>query len=112
MTKERTEAFIKWLDDELARNHLTDHQLAKLAGMSHSVFSRARKGFLPKWQACAKIASTLHVNPVVVFMAAGLIPPSPDLDTEFERLKHIYGSTSASNRQKIVKVAEIIVDED
>jgi len=112
MTKERTEAFIKWLDEELARNHLTDHQLAKLAKMSHSVFSRARKGFLPKWQACAKIASALHVNPVVVFIAAGLIPPTPDLDTEFERLKHIYGSTSPNYRKKIVRLAEIVVEED
>lgn len=112
MTDERTRIFLKWLDEELARNHLTDHQLAKLAGMSHSVFSRARKGFLPKWQACATIASALRVNPVVVFMAAGLIPQSPDLDTEFERLKYIYGSASQNNRKKIVKVAEIMVDED
>jgi hypothetical protein len=111
MTKERTEAFLKWLDEELVRNHLTDHQLAKLAGMSYSVFSRARKGFLPKWQACATMASALKANPVVVFMAAGLIPSSPDLDTEFERLKHIYGSTSLYNRKKIVKLAEIVVEE-
>ncbi len=112
MTDERTKAFLFWLDEELARNHLTDNQLAKQAKMSHSVFSRARKGFLPKWQACATIANALRVNPVVVFMAAGLIPPSPDLDTDFERLKDIYGSTSPNNRKKIVQVAEILVKED
>lgn len=111
MTEEKTNTFIKWLDEELARHNLTDHQLAKQAGMSHSVFSRARKGLLPKWQACATIANALRVNPVVVFMAAGLIPPSPDLDTDFERLKTIYGSTSSSNRRKIVKLAEVVVED-
>lgn len=112
MTDERANTFIKWLDEELAHNHLTDHQLAKQAGMSHSVFSRARKGFLPKWQACATIAKALRVNPVVVFMAAGLIPTAPDLDNNFERLKFIYGSTSLKNRRKIVKLAEVVIEED
>lgn len=111
MTDEKTNTFIKWLDEELAHHHLTDYQLAKMAGMSHSVFSRARKGFLPKWQACDTIARAVRVNPVVVFMAAGLLPTSPDLDNEFERLKHIYGSTSLGNRIKIVKLAEIVVEE-
>ena len=111
MTDERTNAFIKWLDDELARNHLTDHQLAKNAGMSHSVFTRARKGFLPKWEACNSIARALHVNPIVVFMAAGLIQPTPDLDMDFERLKYIYALASPVNRRKIVKHAEIAIEE-
>jgi transcriptional regulator with XRE-family HTH domain len=112
MTDERTNAFVKWLDEELAHHHLTDHQLAKQAGMSHSVFSRARKGYLPKWEACASIAKALRVNPVVVFMAAGLIPTPPDLDNDFERLKHVYSSTSPTNRKKIVRMAEVIVEED
>ncbi len=112
MTQEKTDTFIKWLDEELARNHLTDHQLARMAGMSHSVFSRARKGFLPKWEACSTLASALRLNPVMVFMAAGLVPALPDLDTDFERLKYVYGSTSAKKRKKIVQVAEIIVEED
>ena len=57
MTPERTEHFIAWLDKNLSEAHLSDSDLARRARMSHSVLSKARKGILPKYDACVKNCS-------------------------------------------------------
>jgi transcriptional regulator with XRE-family HTH domain len=113
MTQDKVEIFIKWLDSVLADNNLTDNQLAKKAKISHSVFSKVRNdGILPKWEACDKIAHALRIDAVEVFRAAGLIQSLPDLDTDFERLKHAYGTLSKKQRKIAVKLVGILVEED
>lgn len=112
MTQERTAAFIQWLDNQLAENHLTDHQLAKKAGISHSVISKARNGTLPKWEACVAIARALEVDPIEVFRAAGLVQPPPDLDPDFERLKSVYNKVPEKQRRLAVRLVRALVEED
>ncbi len=111
MTQEKTEAFIQWLDDRLAEDHLTDYQLAKKAGISHSVISKARKGILPKWNACIEIARALHADPVDVFRAAGLIQSPPDLDPDFERIKHIYSGLPNPQRKLALRLIRVLAEE-
>lgn len=86
MTLEITEAFLAWLDKQLAENHLTDTQLANKAGISHSVISKARKGTLPKWDACLAIAKALRVPEYEVFRVAGLLPTPSGYDAQMEGL--------------------------
>ena len=112
MTPEKTECFIAWLDNKLSEAHLTDSELAKRARMSHSVLSKARKGILPKHEACDKIAHALRVPQVEVYQAAGLIPTPQDLDTDFEQLKNLYGLLPISKRKLVVRFANMLVEED
>jgi len=112
MTPERTELFIAWLDTKLSDAHLSDSELAKRARMSHSVLSKARKGILPKYEACAKIARALRVDPVEVFRAAGLISTPQDLDTDFEQLKHLYSILPTANRKLLIRFANMLAEED
>lgn len=74
MEPENTDEFLKWLDDELAKLNLNDYQFAKRAGLAHTTISKARKGKLPGWDACVKVANTLHVDPVFIFHMVGLLP--------------------------------------
>ena len=72
---ERTEKFIRFLDKELAARGWTDYQLAKRAGISPSVISRARTGTLPKWEASERIAHAFQIPVETVFRMAALLPP-------------------------------------
>lgn len=86
MEPETIEEFFKWFDEELSKLHLTDYQFAQKADLTHTTISKARKGKLPGWDACVKIASALHVDPVFVFRMAGLLPKRPELKPEREEL--------------------------
>ena len=112
MTPERTERFSAWLDKKLSDAHLSDSELAKRARMSHSVLSKARKGILPKYDACAKIAHALRVDHVEVFRAASLIPIPQDLDADFEQLKHTYGLLPVEKRKFVVWFADKLAEKD
>lgn len=112
MAQEKTEAFIQWLDDRLAEDHLTDFQLAKKAGISHSVISKARKGILPKWNACTEIARALRVDPIEIYRAAGLIQSPPDLDPDFERLKQIYSTLPTLQRKLPLRLIRVRSEEN
>jgi transcriptional regulator with XRE-family HTH domain len=72
------EKFISWLDQELSSRNWSDYQLAKKAGISHSVISKARSSSPPKWDACLAISKALNVSPITVFRKAGLLPASKD----------------------------------
>ncbi len=112
MTLERTEAFLAWLDKQLAENHLTDTQLANKAGISHSVISKARKGILPKWDACVAIANALRVDEVEVFRAAGLLPLPPEMDADLERLRSACDQVPKNQRKRAYRVLRAISVED
>lgn len=86
MNYERTEAFLAWLDKQLAEKNLTDNQLAKKAGLGHSSISKARKGALPGFKACISIAQALNVSEIEVLRAAGHIPTPPNHNPDLERL--------------------------
>ena len=91
MTLSQQQIFIDWLDKMLRERGWTDYQLAKRAGISHSVISKARSGSLPKWDACEKIAGAFGVPPVMAFRKAGLLPDKDDIDESLEEANHLLG---------------------
>jgi transcriptional regulator with XRE-family HTH domain len=86
MIPEQTEVFLAWLERQLAENNLTEFQLARRAGITHTVFSKARKGNLPAWDACLAIARALRVPEYEVFRVAGLLPTPPNTDADRDTL--------------------------
>ncbi len=111
MTQENAQCFIQWLDKQLADNRLNDHQLAQKAGISHSVISKARKGILPKWDACVSIARALNVDPIQIFRIAGLLQNPPELDPNFEALKFSYGKLSPKFQKIVIRIIQMLSEE-
>ena len=80
--------------------------------MSHTVISKARKGKLPKWEACLSIAGALHVDPIEVFRLAGLLPKLPDSTVELDRLKFVCENLPEEYRAIAIRVIRALPAED
>lgn len=78
MSLQKQDEFIKWLDDLEEKKGWTDYRLSVETGLSSSVFSKARQGILPKWDALLRIANSLDVSPITAFRKAGLLPAGAD----------------------------------
>jgi hypothetical protein len=80
--------FLTWVKEIENKKNWTDNQWATAAGLSHSIFSKARSGILPRWDACAALADAADVPRDHAFRAAGLMKPDPTLSSAKELLIH------------------------
>lgn len=106
MKQEEIEHFQNWLQAELNLRNLTPNRLAKIAGISHSVFSRVREGKLPKWKTCIKIAAALDVDPADVFRAAALLPPISEKEEFTNQVLYIYDKVSPEKKRLIIHILQ------
>jgi transcriptional regulator with XRE-family HTH domain len=100
-------SLIDWLDRELAERGWNDHQLAQHAGISHSVISKARRGTMPRWDACAAIAAALNVPADLIFRQAGLLPPMPEEEAALLELRLLLPQLSPRDRLELVQIARL-----
>ena len=100
-------SFIDWLDRELSERGWNDHQLARRAGISHSVISKARRGTMPKWEACAAIARALNIPADLVFRQAGLLPALPDEESALVELRALIAQLTPRDRFELVQIARL-----
>jgi len=112
MTPEKNEAFLAWLDKELADRHLTDYKLSQLAHISHSVLSNIRKGQTPTVDTLVKLSKFLKVEDVFLLRLAGLLPTPQDFDPDFELLKAAYVQIPKKKRPKAIKMLRLFSEED
>ncbi len=112
MEQENIELFLKWLDNELAKTNLSDYQFSVKAKMSHTVISKARKGKLPKWDACMAIAGALQLDPVEVFRLAGLLPKHQESTEELDRLKYVCENLPKEYRAMAIRVIKALPEKD
>jgi transcriptional regulator with XRE-family HTH domain len=99
--------FVDWLDRELSLRGWNDHQLAQRAGISHSVMSKARRGTMPKWEACAAIAAALNLPAEVVFRQAGLLPELGEEKSALLELRLLLPQLSPRDRLELVQIARL-----
>jgi transcriptional regulator with XRE-family HTH domain len=99
--------FVQWLDQELARRGWSDNQLAKKAYISHSVLSKARRGTIPRWDACQGIASALNMPAEVVFRAAGLLPAVKDGAADLEEWQYLLDRLPEKDRYELLQIARL-----
>jgi len=100
-------SFIDWLDGQLIARNWSDHKLARRAGISHSVISKARHGTPPKWDACMAIAAALDLPPEHVFRHAGLLQPLPDEEGELEEWRHMLARLPKKERYELMQIARL-----
>ncbi len=106
MSLARKSQFITWLETELAQRGWSDHQLARHAGISHSVISKARSGLPPKWEACEAIANALKLPPEQVFRQAGLLAPVEE-QASFEEWRYILALLPERDRYELLQIARL-----
>jgi transcriptional regulator with XRE-family HTH domain len=100
-------AFAAWLDAELAQRGWSYSQLARRAGLSHSMLSRLRAGAPPSWSACRLVAEALGLPPEEVFRQAGLMPPISSDQAEYEQFRHLLAQLSDEDRQELLEIARL-----
>ena len=104
MKPEEIERFQKWLQRQLNERNLTANQLAKKAGISHSVFVRVREGKLPKAKTCFKIADALDVDPAEVLRAASLISQISEKEEDFNRIVFMFNRLSPEKKRLAINI--------
>ena len=102
--------FIEWLDEQEKRHGITDYEVAKNGGFSHSVLSRARTGIPPKWDVCVSIADVFNISPITVFRKAGLLPPGPDDQVKYDDWKHLISQLSPDDEAELRQIAEMKIN--
>jgi transcriptional regulator with XRE-family HTH domain len=110
MSRQSTDAFVAWLDEQEERLGWTDYRLAAEAKISASVLSRARSGLIPKWDACFAIAQAVKQSPITVFRKAGLLPPGPDGNVRFEDWEHLIGQLAPEDEAELRQIAEMKIE--
>lgn len=108
MTQHEIYKFFQWLDKHLLLRNMKYHRLAKEAGITHTVFTKAKAGHLPKWDTCVAIAKVFDVDPVEVFRAASLLPDLPPEDAAFEQMRYEFYQLPPSSRQFAIRVVNEI----
>ena len=100
--------FLAWLDTHLTRLGWTDHQLAKNAGITHPVISKARRQIQTVgWEACIGIAQALDLPPEVVLRRAGHLPIPADQDDEAEELLHLFQQLPQDKKTDLLNIARM-----
>ena len=107
MSLKAKEEFIRWLDELEKANGWTDYRLSAETGLSSSVFSKARQGILPKWDALVRIADAFRVSPITAFRKAGLLPPGPEDETPFEDWRHLLSQMTPDDQEELRQIAEL-----
>ena len=107
MSLKAKDGFITWLDELETVNGWTDYRLSAETGLSSSVFSKARQGILPKWDALVRIADAFRVSPITAFRKAGLLPPGPDEDVNIEDWKHLLSQLTPEDQEELRQIAEM-----
>ncbi len=107
MTSNHAKDFIEWLDRQLLARGWSDNKLARLAGLSHSVISRARAGSLPKWAACEALAQALDLPPVAVFRKAGLLPDTSLEEVDLDEWRYLLAKLPEDDRYELLRIAHL-----
>lgn len=105
MSTESADIFVKWLDDLEDSRGWTDYKLSQETGLSSSVFSKARQGILPKWDALIRIAAAFNISPITAFRKAGLLPPAPEDSVQFEDWEYLLKQLSPEDEEEIKQLA-------
>ena len=108
LNPETLRKFITWLDGETSKRGLSDAQLAKKAGISHPVISKARSGIQPiGWEACVAIATALELPPDTVLIKAGLLPAKAEESPLNDEIIYLMGTLPLDDQTEILNIARM-----
>lgn len=110
MSLEAQESFIKWLDKMEGERGWTDYRLSVETGLSSSVFSRARQGLLPKWEALVRISKAFNISPITAFRKAGLLPEGNGEQVALEDWQHLLTQLTPDEEQEMREIVSMKIE--
>ena len=108
--------FWDWFDGKQSDRDLNDVGVAKIAGISHSVISKARNDMQPiGFESLIKIARAFNDDPVMVLQLAGLLPTEDRggkrIDARDARWLSFLDGLSNDEKDRVMRIVERIVKE-
>ena len=99
--------FQSWLENELKTRGWTLNYLARRAGLSGGTLNNIMSGVRGVgFDTCKAVAEALNVPPVVVFRAAGLLPPEPEDNQKQLHLWHLFSQLDQDDQEDIFTLIE------
>jgi transcriptional regulator with XRE-family HTH domain len=109
--KETPKEFFSWLDKRLDQLVISERELCRRAGLSHSVISKARSGIQPiGYEACIAIAGPLNEQPETVLRLAGHLPKQPDWNPKLDRLLGLFNRLSDDEQEEELETLQVRVE--
>lgn len=104
-------AFANWLTDQMKMMGWSQAELARRTGLTRQAINYylAGKSKEPDRDSLYKIARAFKLSPVIVFRAAGMIPPDPQSDEFTEKIQGILDSyIDPATKQKALEYLEYL----
>ena len=106
--------FSEWLVDQLNERNWSQSDLASASGIGRGVINKIINHVNNKSdpETCLALAKGLKVSPITVFIAAGLLPPLPDRNSEWDDFQSILMRMSPRRREDLIVMARALLDYD
>jgi transcriptional regulator with XRE-family HTH domain len=101
----QADIFIEWLNQQEKLTGLSDYEISKRGGFSHSAISRVRTGITPGYEICARIAAVLNVSPTTVFRKAGLMSDATTDQVRLEDWDYLLSQLPAEEADELRRIA-------
>jgi len=95
--------FSHWLVAEMEARKLNQSDLARAVRVNQAAISRLVSGKAqPSPDTLNALARVFELPPIVVFRAAGLLPPDPDVDEEIEQIIHEVEKLPKADQEEVL----------
>jgi transcriptional regulator with XRE-family HTH domain len=110
-TKQAPVEFVKKVKAKMEAENLGVRDLAKILGVSHpTVTELVTHGNRPSLDTCVALAKWLKQSDVSVLREAGLLPPGPSDDINFEDWKHLLSQMTPEERDEMREISIMKID--
>jgi len=95
--------FVQWIETELKKRNWNRAELARKSGLSTAALSHIYAGTRnPGSTLCKAIARAFNLPESVVFLAAGVMEPTNDIDPAYEELKYWFSLMTGDEQEEFL----------
>ena len=107
--------FAEWLQSEMNKRGWSQSDCARAANLNRAVINKLLNGKCrPQPNTLIAIARAFKIPVETAYRAAGLLPPSPELDDDAAELMYIYNSIQSPQRKitAITLLKALVIEEE
>jgi transcriptional regulator with XRE-family HTH domain len=109
--KQAPKAFVVKVKARMGTENLGVRELAKILGVSHpTVTELVTHGNRPSLDTAIALAKWLKQSDVSVLREAGLLPPGPSEDINFDDWKHLLSQMTPEDEAEMRQIAELKIE--
>ena len=107
--------FAEWLQSEIDKRGWSQSDCARAADLNRAVINKLLNGKCrPQPATLIAIARAFKIPPETAYRAAGLLPPSPDIDASAAELMYVFNSIQSPQRKTtaITLLKALVLEEE